>query len=85
MPPPPTATTIQPKPTRLGDGLLFDDFDRLGRRHDAPPAAAGILDDLPALGLEFAGLRLVHEAADGLGRVLEGGIVGLDPHLRHDA
>ena len=66
-------------------GVLFNDVDGLGRGNDLTVAAACVLDHGVALFLCDAFCRfLVVERADGLRRLLEGGIVLRDEHLRDD-
>ena len=64
----------------------LDDLERCGRGDDAPPASAGVLDDRPAaLALELLALLLRVERPDRLGRLLEGGVVLVDAHVRQQA
>ena len=66
-------------------GLDLDDLHGLRARDDLTPAAACVLGDVDALfGGELFGLFLGHERADGLGRMLEGGVGGVDGDLRED-
>ena len=57
-----------------------------GEAHDAAPAAARVLDDVPAVASAGARSRvvLVHERADRLGRLRERRVVPVDQHLRDD-
>ncbi len=58
------------------DALELEDLERLRRGDDPAPAAARVLLQHPAAVLfELLRLLLVVERPDGLGRVLEGGIV----------
>ena len=60
------------------NGVQLDDRLRLGRGDDAAVTAARVLNDLvAALGDHLVGLFLGHEGADGLGGVLEGGVLGV--------
>ncbi len=65
------------------DGLLFDDVDGFGGRHHPAIAATGILFEPLALGHQRLGLLLAEEAADGLARIEEGGIVFIHLNLGH--
>ena len=71
---------------QVEDGVGLDDLLGIGGSDDAAPAAAGILDeDLGGvLGHELLGLLLGVEGADGLGRVLERGVVGVALDLGDD-
>ena len=71
---------------QVEDGVSLDDLLGIGGSDDAAPAAAGILDeDLGGvLGHELLGLLLGVEGADGLGRVLERGVVGVALDLGDD-
>ena len=71
---------------QVEDGVGLDDLLGVGGGDDAAPAAAGILDeDLGGvLGHELLGLLLGVEGADGLGRVLERGVVGVALDLGDD-
>ena len=86
MPPPPQATTIEPEASSERIALELDHLERLRRGHDAPPAAAGVVDDLPAaVALELARLLLVVERADRLGRLREGRVVLGHQHVGQQA
>ncbi len=87
MPPPPTAMTTNAGVDQLpGSASARRCAWGCGEAHHPPPAAPGILDHGPAISSSppLFGLGLVHERADGLGRILEGRIVAVDQHLRDD-
>nr|WP_245697933.1 hypothetical protein [Haloplanus vescus] len=82
--PPPTPAYHRPAAfEKAGDFLRLDDFDRVRGGDDAtvralPVGDAGRLERLRL------GLRLGVERADGFRRVVEGRVVGVDYHLRHE-
>ena len=53
-------------------------------RHDPPPTAPGILDNLPAPALKGASRLFIQKAANRLGWIVEGGVVFVHPRLRDD-
>ena len=66
-------------------GLNFNNLYGLRARDDLTPAAACVLGNVNALFCgQLLGLFLGHERADGLGRMLEGGVGGVDGDLRED-
>ena len=66
-------------------GLDLDDLHGLRARDDLTPAAACVLGNVNALFRgQLLGLFLGHKRADGLGRMLEGGVGGVDGDLRED-
>ncbi len=67
------------------DGLFLDDIYGFGRCDHSAIATAGILFEPLALGHQRLGLLLAEEAADGLARVLEGGIVFIHLNLGHQS
>ena len=71
---------------QVEDGVGLDDLLGLGGRHDAAPSAAGVLDEghLGVLGHDLPCLLLGVERADGLGGVLERGVVGVALDLGDD-
>ena len=69
----------------VSDDFRFDDPDRLRGWHDAPPTAAGVLNHRPFFDPHAVfGLFLLVELPDGLGRVLEGGVILVHQRLRHN-
>lgn len=67
------------------DGVDLDDADRPRRGHDAAVAALAVVDHVPPAGPgELSRLVLGEVGADGLGRVLEGRIGGVDHDVGDD-
>src|SRR5207253_6879793 len=66
--------------------LQLDYLEGKRRGNDAPPAAAGVMDDPPlSLALELVCARLVVERPDRLRRLGEGWIVVVDHDMREQA
>ena len=85
IPPPPTVMTMKSSSISGTDRVLLDDAQRAGRGDHAPPATAGILDDVPSVTVAPLGrLGLVHVRADRLGRVRERRVVRGDLDLGDD-
>ena len=88
MPPPPHRDDELPGLQERAHGRELEHLQRPGGGDDAPPAPARLLLQRPAaLALELPGTKAVVVGADRLGRVLEGGIGGVDhnvcDHDRH--
>ena len=67
------------------DRSLFHDVKGLGRGHDLPVAAAGVLyHGIAFFSGDALGGLLIIKSAHGLGRILESGVVGGDDGLGHD-
>src|SRR5215212_1056256 len=67
------------------DDVGLHDADRGGRCNHPPPTPVGVQNDSPALPLlPLFGRRLIHERADRLARIPEGGVVAVHHGLGHD-
>src|ERR1017187_6037360 len=70
---------------QVSDDFRLDDSDGFWGRHDAPPAATGILDHCPFLDAHTViGLFLLVELADGFAGFLEGGVILVHQRLCYD-
>jgi hypothetical protein len=67
------------------NALELDDLERLRGGYDPAPTPAGILGQRPvSLALELRGLLLAVEGANRLRRILEGRVVLVYNHARHE-
>ena len=86
MPPPPTGDDDRARGEQRADRVELDDLERLRRGHDAPPAAARVVDDLPAaVALELAGLLPRRRTARSASSAPRTRVVLGDEHVREQA